>query len=884
VLARLDEVQLLNPSVLWLFVPLAAVLFVSLWKGNAPLSNIVRTIALACLIIALADPAFKRTELHTNISVLLDGSRSVSDAARLSMIQRLGSYLDQKNTTLSIIPFGRQPASSPITVSSPAELERLQNKLLRLDDLVDTGESDISAAILASLQSSSPLLLLSDGFETDGDARAAARIAAAASRPVHPIVVNESAFYGSELSLLPLYAPLVVDAGASAELRSAISNTGAQEAEGELQIFVDDKKLLSQRVRVPPGEERVITAQTAGLEGGLHRVRTVLKAGGADDTAEEIHRWISAKEREKLLLLSGTDEDRRVLKRLFAHKGYALDDIVADGSTKIPSDFKNYRGIVMNNVSRPQLPDGFLSRMKEYAERGGGVLLVGGDRSYGLGDYINTPLEEISPVKFVPPQTTKRRLNSAVILLIDKSRSMAPEGKIDGARDAALLSIRAMKDEDYIGVIGFDSAPFVIIRLSPVPEVKDVAGRRLQNLTAAGKTDLLPALAAARGMLDKTDARRKHIIVLSDGIVPAAGNIYQNELRSLAADGVTISVVALGSDADVPFMQMMSELGRGAFYHTLDARRLPEIFIHDIKVTTGEKTMKERQDYDVLRGPDGLRSSDVSGFPPLRGFVQTILRPSATSELVIRDEEKTNPLLAAWSYGKGKVVAFTSDANGRWSLPWLSWASFPKFWDDIVRSVQRSPEAQQQDTKFDLRFSVEQKSIQFDLALFDEKLLSSPQSSVSAELVAPGGEVRSVAFTPSKIGRFSASVPGRPGDYKVSISYGETKLPPVAVNISGNAFGEVPGRGLNSRLLSEIAQLSGGSINPSRKQLGNITQSEDSFERLYIPLAVTSFILVLLSALMRAWSLKDALGLLSSSNDDERGIYNKKGKPVIRRA
>ena len=42
----------------------------------------------------------------------------------------------------------------------------------------------------------------------------------------------------------------------------------------------------------------------------------------------------------------------------------------------------------------------------------------------------------------------------------------------------------------------------------------------------------------------------------------------------MRADGITISAVALGIEADVPFMQMMSQVGRGAFYHTLDARRL----------------------------------------------------------------------------------------------------------------------------------------------------------------------------------------------------------------------------------------------------------------------------------------------------------------------
>ena len=61
------------------------------------------------------------------------------------------------------------------------------------------------------------------------------------------------------------------------------------------------------------------------------------------------------------------------------------------------------------------------------------------------------------------------------------------------------------------------------------------------------------------------------------------------------------------------------------------------------------------------------KSTDIDAFPPLRGYVETKPRERANLELVVMTEGKAHPLLASWHYGKGRSLAFTSDANGRWS-------------------------------------------------------------------------------------------------------------------------------------------------------------------------------------------------------------------------
>ena len=506
----------------------------------------------------------------------------------------------------------------------------------------------------------------------------------------------------------------------------------------------------------------------------------------------------------------------------------------------------------MNNTAINQLPKGFLTTLKSFVQDGGGLLIVGGDRSFGLGNYIDTPLEEISPLKFVPPQTEKRRLTNAVALVIDKSGSMAEEDKIESARKAALLSIEALRDEDFLGVIGFDSNPFVIIDVKPVESIRYEAERRLRNLTAAGKTNLLPALATARQRLDRTGASRKHIIVLSDGKFPLTSDAYVSEINELKRAGISVSAVALGIDADVPFMKMLSKYGRGAFYHTLDASQLPKIFVEDIKVTTGEKTLSENQDFPVGVGPGGLKSSSVGGFPPLRGFVETLPKRGSDLELITKKDERIFPVLGSWRFGNGKVVAFTSDANGRWSALWSQWEGFSTFWTQLIESIKDESGAKSGDVDFDLRYSVNRKALVFDLAIFDEKLRTEQPPRIVAEVQEPGGELRQLTFRATKRGRFEARIEnGRPGDYRLNVSYGTVKLPALGVTIGGELFGEVQGRGVNVQVLEELAFATGGSINPDPKQVSGFERVSEHRERLFVPLLLLAFALILLEAFLR---------------------------------
>jgi hypothetical protein len=138
------------------------------------------------------------------------------------------------------------------------------------------------------------------------------------------------------------------------------------------------------------------------------------------------------------------------------------------------------------------------------------------------------------------------------------------------------------------------------------------------------------------------------------------------------------------------------------------------------------------------------------------------------------------------------------------------------------------------------------------LAIFDEELGSKSAPAITAQVVEPGGETKSIAFQPLVKGRFEATInDGRPGDYKIEISYGTLKLPPLAITLSGELFGEIPGKGINYSNLSKIAQFGNGLINPKPEQVSATSRTTLNKKELFPPLIVLAFILIILEAFIR---------------------------------
>src|SRR5437899_13109087 len=102
-----------------------------------------------------------------------------------------------------------------------------------------------------------------------------------------------------------------------------------------------------------------------------------------------------------------------------------------------------------------------MTMIRDYVrDQGGGLIMVGGEESFGLGGYYRTPIEEALPVTMEVKQKVEIP-SLAVVLSIDRSGSMAMSTdekvtKLDLAKEAShlvvdLLDERNRSEERRVG-------------------------------------------------------------------------------------------------------------------------------------------------------------------------------------------------------------------------------------------------------------------------------------------------------------------------------------------------------------------------------------------------------------------------------------------------
>jgi uncharacterized membrane protein len=769
------------------------------WKG----------LSVLALVVAFSGPHFVTKLPKSETVLLLDISNSM-EAAEFDALLKKARDLAGK-LQIKAIPFSATPSNLNLSLEALGGFESLRLAHRRLGQQ----ETNIEQAIKAALSSgASNILLISDGHETAGEVEKILPAVRLQGVKIFPLVPQ--GYEKEEFTISKLHAPLIAAAGSELEIRSTLRNTSSSSQGALLEIFHDNKKVFDQKVSIKAGREEVFIASALDSAEGIKEVRARITPDNSRFAPSERIIFVSGEVRQRVLLISGSKEDERHLQQALSDLNFELDTLTPAGS-RINSLFElsPYSAVLINNVHINQLPAGAARRIQQYVENGGGLIMLGGNRSFGLGGYINTPIEEILPVEMLPPQAERQRLNVAVQMVIDKSGSMRVANRMLLTNAAMKEVARNLQNDDFLGIIAFDSTPWIVVPIEQVSKNRQTAMNRIDRIVPSRGTNLFPALDEARRGLVGVEAGRKHMIILTDGVLPDEGPHYPEFVRQLRTLGVTVSTVMLGTDSSVELLKQMAEIGGGSFYRTADGGTLPNIFISDIHAQKGERTLKEVSEYLVRRGSGEIVSTSLRAFPPLRGYVQTRPRPKANLELVAYSSEKAEPLLASWKFGRGRAAAFTSDANGRWSNLWLNWPGFHRFWLDIVNSV-REPDQLSESIPFDLRHSVEKNNLVLDASIFAEEVRAGP---LRAEVTLSDGSLREVAFSQRAPGRYYGELPlVTSGKTEVRLYLAEKSLTPVALHLPEMLFGENQ-RGFNVPFLWSLANTSKGMVNPSSEQL-----------------------------------------------------------------
>ena len=256
-----------------------------------------------------------------------------------------------------------------------------------------------------------------------------------------------------------------------------------------LEIKLNDQLIKQEQVKLNAFSEILKTFDVGPLEPGKHKIQAKLIANGEE--LDELNLTIAVKGKEKGLLLSGSLEDQKLLKPVAISQGIELESHI----NSIPElELSDYKFVILNNIANNKLPVNFNQKISDFVLAGGSLMMTGGNQSFGLGGYQNSKIAELLPVKVVDPEKKKKRLNLAVSLILDKSGSMKENAKLEYTKIAAKELLKTLKPEDYIGVIGFDEAPFVALKLERIATARQKAMQRIDLLFPGRSTRLLPAL------------------------------------------------------------------------------------------------------------------------------------------------------------------------------------------------------------------------------------------------------------------------------------------------------------------------------------------------------------------------------------------------------
>ncbi len=650
----------------------------------------LRSLVIAAAAVALARPSWVTTDSKVATVVLVDVSESLSDA---QLVNAKG-YVDELRASaqrgdaddhwLEVVTFAEKP--------QVAKRDDQGYVITRHTSGAAAGGagSDIQAAMQLAYGLYPPghlprMVLVTDGNQTVGDlvteAYRAKEMGVKVSWKTFP------ADQVKEIRVVGLELPDEIKVGQPFEVKA--------------QVWSTHPETVTMNLRQDEFPNALEPVKTVELREGVNRIAFKAEAKRAGATTFRLKLSKFAQDTEKqnneavmtapvkgkpnILYVEGgvmrEPGSAGYLERALEHENM---DVEVRGPRGLPSSAKElekYDLVLVSDVPAHFLGAGQMNALETYVQQlGGGLIMAGGEDSFGSGGYQGTKIEQIMPVRF-DAEKLREQPDIALMLVIDRSGSMQGP-KLEAAKESARVTTEVLSPNDIIGVIAFDSEAQVFVRPQRAANKMRISAD-IARLQSAGGTNIYPGLREAFELLQGVNAKVKHVILLSDGEAPYDGIV--DLVQDMRAARITISAVGV-SGADRNLLSLIADNGDGRLYMTDDIGALPRIFMKETTEAQKSQLVEDLIKVRVAKRVELIEGTAIESAPPLRGYVTT--KPKATGEVVLISD-LGEPILARWRYGTGTSVAWTSDVKNRWSQDWIAWNGYPKFWAQLVRTTMR---------------------------------------------------------------------------------------------------------------------------------------------------------------------------------------------------
>ncbi len=798
--------QLLSPIALLSLAVLPLLVAALLVGRNRPgvrriIPLLARLLAIVALALVVAGIRTEDTSAGIDVVFAVDVSDSVSAD---------GEARAQDFVETALAAAGPNDRAALVLIGEDSAVERsLQSGLRTLsqESTISRRETSLANGILRSLSlldgsRAARIVLLSDGQETEGDAAEAARIAASAGVEVITVPLEARPSEG-EVFVRRVEVPAQARIDETHEFTVTIASDDT--ADATVTVFRDGEYYGQESVELGPGDN-LVSFQGRFETTGVHRYGVTVSTAGdpipQNNEAEALIRVVG----EPSVLYVAQEPAETVIDAL---EGQGIQ-IEVRTTNQLPDELGGlipYEAVIFDNVPAYDMSVPRMEAVEQYVrDTGGGLLMIGGDSSFGAGGYYQTPIERTLPVD-MDVTSTMRIPSLSMVFVIDKSGSMGAmeasgSSKLDLVKEAVISAVEIMNPFYTVGLIAFDADWEWAVPITRAGERADIA-TNLARLDSGGGTVLDGALREALRALREEEAAVKHLIVLSDGLTNDAD--FEELIREMNDDAITVSTVSVGSSSDRELMSNIAEWGGGRSYHATDTRSVPRIFAAETTIVSRNLIVEEPFiPRLVSRNPivEGVAQDDI---PPLEGFVLAYQKTGAQGLLAGTGD---NPLLTSWQYGLGRSVAFTSDLRAKWAINWLGWPGYQQILAQAVRWMQRPAGVGEYDVSFDVAADRTRMVVDaFDEAGGFRNLLE-----LTALVQPPGREPFEATLEQTRPGRYEAGLEtGVDGNYIVTLVGDETSRPePFGFSVPfGREYIQFE---TNFDLLEAVAMRGGGSM------------------------------------------------------------------------
>jgi Mg-chelatase subunit ChlD len=660
------------------------------FRGNGILKRltILRTLAVAMVILSLAGTSILVPTYHRQLVMILDASASISQvqieksrSMALKMIDTL-----TPSDRVAVLVFGKEP-SLLIPLMTPNRTEDILGNIPIHSEHPE--KSDIQAAlrlgfaILDKCRGNRGIVLFSDGRFTRGGFFATAKLDNNMRNiPIYTVPVGQS---WDGLVAKGLDLPEIIHPG-----ENILATLRVQTKQPQNILFtlkVDEQIRKQTKLTISPGETKIPFNISAPMS-GVHRIETQVDTDSG--VALPQASWggiIQITGPTRVLILDGNQSPDLALVNALQTQGIVVEKerVNEEAIINVPESSQwlaGYSAVILDNVPALFLSDNQQKMLQNFVTGGGGLLVIGGDSSLGRGDYYATGLEDMLPVL---TDTRQRIMFSKVqvLFVIDNSGSMSEQVGKTSKQAAAIQGVAAaigeLKPQDEVGILCFDTEPSWIVHFTPVSHKKEII-QALRNIENGGGTDLASAVEEVSQSFTPGPYRR-HVVVLTDGL---SGTLdIRKFILKLKEQGVTITTIGVGNEINRKLLRNIARWGEGQFYRA-NLDQIPLAIQKETIRITRDLIQEGRFEPEIKISASFL--DGLGQMPTINGYL--ITKPKSLASVYMQIG-KQDPLIAAWRYGNGQVAVFSSDSGQRWLTPWLASSCYNRFWSQLVRFIER---------------------------------------------------------------------------------------------------------------------------------------------------------------------------------------------------